>query len=322
MRCCLALVSAMLGISAPAMAVAQSVPQLRNVVVRTHVSAADASGIRTFEYRLSNGARSDGPVRSFDVRISRGSNTAQLPIGGLTINFGATVESLAGVINDFGMDGSQLVPTGCSGPPDWSCDLAVGGWIGFGVAVGKGIAPGDSRAGFILRSPGLPGMVPARLEPDYVYVSEGEGTEEDVQAARKASQEIILPVQVVGPVAPPSIFEPLLFTQAIRELMHESQALGWIRSDHVEDALERRLGRMEADLKGGRPWEAVEVGRAFLDVLEDASCKERDCDDKVVVTSDANALLRFNMEYLLAHLQPAAKMKDADDKERDRDHRR
>jgi hypothetical protein len=307
MKCFFALISAMLAVTVPRMAFGQAVPQLRDAFVHTRVFGADASGIRTFEYEVSNGRASDGPIRSFNVSISRGSNTALLPVGGLTINFGATVEPLAGATDDFGMDGSQLVPTGCSGPPNWNCGLAVGGWIGFGVAVGKGIAPGDSGAGFTLRSPGLPGIVPARLEPYYFYVNEGEGTEEDVQAAKKAYQEIILPIKVVGPVAPPSSFKPLLFTQMIRDLIHQAQTLGWIRSDHVEDALERRLGRMEAALRDGRQREAVEAGRAFLDVLEDASLRRH---DREAITSDADGLLSLNMEYLLAQLQ------DTDERDR------
>jgi len=84
MRWCLALISGVIEIAVPTTARAETVPHLRNVVVRTQVSPADASGIHTFEYQLQNGARSDGPLSSFDVSISRDNNTVQLPVAGLS----------------------------------------------------------------------------------------------------------------------------------------------------------------------------------------------------------------------------------------------
>jgi hypothetical protein len=304
-------------------AVALDLPKLSGVRVESSATRDKRSGFYTYRYQMDYRGPGSLEVEGLSVDLRSDSSRQVLSAPGL-LNYSAEQVSASTLQYVEALGPGGIVPIGFpTVPKDWVVGINPFGTV-LWTPVTDAARPraGTTIGGFTVMSPALPGLRSAKVIPELTNAisnPDDPSTEpysrDELFAAIDASSQVLT---TIGPVAPPKVFDPLSFAEQIRDLVRQSQTLGWIRSDHLEDALDRLLDRMEADMKHGHVREALESGRAFLDVLEDASCKEHDCDDKVAATSEANALLRFNMEYLLAQLQPASGKNHGDDTDKDK----
>jgi hypothetical protein len=302
-------------------ATALDLPKLSGVEVRATATRDDRSGLFTYQYRLNYRGPGSLEVNGFSLDLRSDSSRQVLSAQGL-VNSARVSPSTAQYVQALGPEG--IVPAGFPVVPEsWIVAIDPLGNAAWGAASESALLHVGSTFGpLTLVSPALPGLRRGSVEPELAQLipnpdlpSTTPYSTRELFAAVHASAEV---VTTIGPVAPPKVFEPLSFVEQIRDLVRQSHTLGWIRSRPVEDALDSQLDRLEVDVKRDRARAALESGKAFLDVLEDASCKERECYDKVAVTNEANALLRFNMDYLLGQLQPAAGKSNGDDKDGDK----
>ena len=99
----------------------------------------------------------------------------------------------------------------------------------------------------------------------------------------------------LGPGKAPSVFAPLDFLDTLISYKHRAVALGWINNNGVANSLDSKLDVAKKQLVSGNNRTAVNTLNAFLNEVEAQNGKH--------LTSDAYALLKFNVEYLIGKLQ-------------------
>ena len=134
--------------------------------------------------------------------------------------------------------------------------------------------------------------------------------------------------KTIGPVLPPTPFVALVFLDTLISYKHQSVTLGWLKSKRDDDCdedekpddgivknLDKRLDKAKKELiqrdsvkarnelekfvkKVERLWKRSQLARPQSGRDEDNNDKR----DKVVMTSEAYALLKFNTEYLIDRL--------------------
>ena len=288
--------------------IAQSVPQLRDAEVRTVVNDRNTEGNFVFNYTVSSGSQSDEVVSMLFVDLSRPPGTAEISADGLTLALGASSPAFASFAADMRIDPATIVPAGCAVPSGWACSLTVNRSLFWGCRdLAQGIAPGATGTGFVLLSRGLPRIVDAVLEPEFVFSTElEEMNESDRVRIRQEAEDIKFHVRALGPTPPPEPLDLVALVSSLRTQATEARSLDWIETDDALNSLQAMLGDLETALAQSQVSEAKALSKAVIAFVDSESCKSLSCSGSLPLKAEAFALLRFNIDFLRAQLPNVA----------------
>lgn len=169
------------------------------------------------------------------------------------------------------------------------------GWTWSQTRHGRvGLLPGEKAVGFSYLSLGLPGVVKCYVRHHAYLKGVGEGMPEELNAALDPLAWKIPQGVTVGPVAPPEIIHPATFARKLIEMLDVSIEQGWIESPSVAQEMRTLLGNAAAAFDRGELERASDLLESLLKRVEE--------ENEQTLLSEAYALLKFNVEFLLAHI--------------------
>jgi len=200
------------------------------------------------------------------------------------------------------------------------------------------IGPGTSRSGFSFGSNLLPGIVIYYSEgwaPAPVF-EEGEATDSIPGYSDLTAYGPGVVGKTVGPTQLPNPFNSLVFLDTLLSYIDQSHSLGWINNTRDDDAeqdenaedgivknLDKRLTQTRDLIDKGKTDAARNRLEKFLDKVEKLWARQQKEEaknrknPKIIFTSEAYALLKYNGEYLLDHLtEPKVNKEDKKGKEK------
>jgi len=158
------------------------------------------------------------------------------------------------------------------------------------------IKPGQLRGGFGLVKDRLPGIIRFHVQGD------APGLRSDPSEPNLSLQEMSQDIyqnsfhgRTIGPVDLPDPFVPLTFLDTLSSYTTQSRILGWITTQATAD---KYLGYFASAKTALQANNINAVQSTLNQVLTDVNI-----DSSSTLSSEAYALLRFNTEYLLAHLR-------------------
>jgi hypothetical protein len=166
-------------------------------------------------------------------------------------------------------------------------------WVG-----DQGLEPSWRAHGFALASPGLPRIERAYFRgrtPILEFPTEAPGGDlgRRIASLRSIPNDYVQRM-TVGPGSLPTVFRPLVLLDTLSAYVREAQMQGWIVGQLAVDKYLESFGTARTQLQvndnGG-------ARTTLQSVLHDV-----DQDSSTTLTSEAYALIRYNTEYLLAHI--------------------
>ena len=271
-------------------------PYLRNVKVGVITRHDVSAGIFTYNYTLHNDSTSSGSIEEFIIDISRSTNSMALDTTGLKFN---GTFSEGHFRRRYLEIGNSIVPISFSSLPRH--------WLGlYGNALTASLSkdtlfviPRESATGLVIMSRGLPGIRKFTVKPDF-NIYEFFPDEEDTTSQMTQFQEdsILAAVnfhgQTVGPSAPPVKFIVGAFLDTLSSLVKQSYAFEWITSQTTANKYLSYFGSAKSSLQSNN---ISGVSATLQTVLKDVNV-----DSSRNLTNEAYALIRYNTEYLIAHL--------------------
>jgi len=212
-------------------------------------------------------------------------------------------------------------------------------WYLFDEFKAEMIKPGETKSGFALSYRSLPVIV-KYFAHGRVPEATGFGSDEERQAAKR-NDILTNSAQgyTIAPKDPPSPFVPLAYLDTLLSYTRQSAELGWLGRDRdnecdndekPEDGIvrnvEQRLKKAKRQLERGdsvlarRELEKLmgKVERLWKRSQDDDKKDKRDRwekRDKVVITSEAYALLKYNTEFLIDRLPDRKQKKGSKEKD-------
>jgi hypothetical protein len=164
-------------------------------------------------------------------------------------------------------------------------DTAIFGWASH--ADSNDISPDDSLSGFKFLSFGLPAILNSYTwyfeEPQQ---GEGDGEPESIWVDA-------IVVRTISPRIPPNPFDVIAFVDSLIVMKNEAKSLGWIRSGDLSDQIDHCLDQVRVHLRNGKNELAKARIRQCLSAVRQRTAH---------LTTEADALLNCNLEYLINHL--------------------
>ena len=275
---------------------------LKGVTVSVTVSG-DSGRFLVFHYRVFNPNVNDGQIRGFEIEISRSPSEAILSRNNLENG-----PSYFPFSSEDALQRVPMVPVGIVGPAGWIYGFGYDDRTpprGFASWGSKDepfrIFPGQTREGFELTSPGLPGIREAILAPSIDWDNVPDEFE-DPTKARALRDSLDFTATTVGPKAPPKTFAALESLNYLISLLHQSRQLGWVTRDGAQQSLLAKLVDAKRKLEEGNGKVAKNILNAFLNEVRAGSCQQFTCPGNKPLTSEAYALLFFNGQYLFEQL--------------------
>ncbi|MBI5188983.1 MAG: hypothetical protein HZA07_08000, partial [Nitrospirae bacterium] len=106
-----------------------------------------------------------------------------------------------------------------------------------------------------------------------------------------------------GPTVPPADIKPIEIFNYVIDLKHQAFSLGWITNKGIENSLDVKLDNAKKKLEQGNNTAAKNILNAFINEVEAQGCKSyEDCPSGKHLTSEAYALLKYNVQYLVERL--------------------
>lgn len=156
------------------------------------------------------------------------------------------------------------------------------------------ILPGSSQTGFALTSPSLPAIQPFYAQSSYVYQTEDEQEQEEIDKKDLTAYfNNVKTSSTVGP-GPDPITDPVAMVKYLIDLKHKSLDMGWISKTGIIVSLDAKLDAAQASITRGQKKTAANQVRSFIQELEAQNGKS--------VNGSAFGLLKANAEYLLSLL--------------------
>jgi hypothetical protein len=253
----LGLLAAWLGCSlgyAPAFAVGlMPVPVLQDVQMRAQVSVDAATDRYTYVYTVSNPASNSGQIWDIEIDTTHAGDVRWMDSTGLTVPKGFATktfdEQLAAAQPLDLPPGTTVIPFGFKVPAGWGGTFGRNGLASFfssGPSVR--ILPGQTRTGFELISPGLPGIRVAIVEPKWVHLVNNidDVTEEEELAAKEVERQLPFHTVTLGPSGVyPGSFE---HWNQLRDDLNKAIGLGWIPDTTLGNTLVTQLAAARAAL--------------------------------------------------------------------------
>lgn len=273
------------------------VPYVTSTVVEASVT--EAGGEYTYSYMVKSGASNIGIIEIIHLDIS-------LPY----VNFplADTLASSPCYDKDMNLrhvvpppEGKPFVPVVAYCPGDWFSMLENRkGYLVWGAGYTP-IKPGDVVPGFMVKSPGLPGIrtmdfKPVTVDPD----ADGSVTWDQIDALHK---QVTYRVKTIGPTAPPvdAMGYQTVFIDTLMGYVTESQTLGWLTDPAFAAALTAKLEAVKAEMfspnaNTDHSIPATALLRDFMAMTQNASPSQ--------MTLEAKGLLYYNAQYLIGLVPP------------------
>lgn len=274
------------------------IPIIQNVNVQAEVIFDPVTQRYTYTYTVSSPGVNTGEIWHLGLDMTTNIRpTSGIPAfdpTGLTIPVGASgLKPFDQVLADrqpmLLTVGTSVIPFGQRVPAGWTGGLRRDGFGSFySDARIYRITPGSSLGGFELISGGLPSIRKMEVEPFWIFVSEGDATPEDEQAAIEIEKSIIFHTKTIGPTAPPFDLRDLL--EKIFGYIDESVALGWLIDPSLTDTLRAELNTARSYIEVNDPSSAKSALQRFMTALDSSSSAQR--------TAEAYSLLFYNAQYL------------------------
>ena len=105
----------------------------------------------------------------------------------------------------------------------------------------------------------------------------------------------------------------LEFLNYLISLVHDSRQLGWIREGEEQKEFLKILVKAKRRLEANEPAKAAKRLEKFLKEVKEESCQEFHCRKEKALTSEAYALLFFNVQFLIDRLPHPTHERDDDD---------
>jgi len=271
----------------------QEYPVLRKVQIGVNVTHDSSSGMFYYNYSMTNDSTNVGEVEEFTLVIWRDSaSTVAYDTSGLV--FAGNEFSESSFREDFPYLGSWIVPVGFVRLPKGWLGLEIGRHPEVSVARDTDfLKPGQAVVGIDMMSRGLPGVRECVVKPNFnvdLYLPNEENVE-TIDSIEGATNYYGL---TVGPWAPPSKFDPLVFLDTLTSFVHESREQGWILSNEGAKKFVHLLGDAREKIQQSD----VKVAAGILEkILTDV-----EADESRTLKPEAYALIRYNTEYLVRQL--------------------
>ena len=198
----------------------------------------------------------------------------------------------------------------------------------------NGIAIDSAVSGFALISAGLPSVVNAYSRGSTTMLSFPDEPPSEIEMLVDSLDSFpnnCVIRKTIGPSGPPNPFAPLRLLDTLLSYVHQSHELGWINNERDDDAeedeqaqdgivknLDKRLSQTRDLITKNKVSTAKNRLEKFLHKVEqlwDRQQKEEKRNrknPKIIFTSEAYALLKYNGDYLLDHLTENKRDKDKD----------
>lgn len=277
-----------------------NLPKLSGTAVRSVVSREEnPPDAFRYDYRVDNSVGTL-PVVFMAIDVGTDPSRVVASIEGLDDTAGSQKPSSA-------MFRASLGPEGLLGialpvtPQWWVVSIGPDATASWGVHdPARRVQPETFKEGFVMLSRALPGIRSVTLEGE-LWNALLQHDDEDPEVLKEAIDDAALSVLTVGPVALPEGSTPGSLAVGIDSLREQARTHDWIATDAASASLAALLSTLSAAINDGRFSDAKGAARDFLQLVESSSCTILDCSGKPL-TSEAYALMRFNMEYLLAQL--------------------
>jgi hypothetical protein len=253
-----------------------------------------------YSYSIFNPASNDGGIKSMDIFLGTDSTKDQRLS---TEGYSHCSLYMKAISEDY-LEKDFPVPVGSRAPDKWSCGygkLPESSEISYGWgALDQSVIvqAGQTKKGFQLTSEGLPGIRDVRVEPELNLAFGPDGEEPDMSLFSK----VIWTGKTIGPKAPPKNFDPTKFIQYIESLLDESSKLGWVKNRGTENSLNKQLIAAERQIGKNGNHPTKKMMEAFLKEVKNLKKKH--------LSSEAYALLYYNTQYFLDHLEVEKDHKD------------
>ncbi|MBF8248866.1 MAG: hypothetical protein HW374_1666, partial [Bacteroidetes bacterium] len=232
----------------------------------------------------------------------------------------------------------SIHPDGWNSSGKW-LDIPFADWFTDPFSRESNVRPGQMLSGFNILSKGLPTIAIFYVQGFRPQVDPETGNQPTVQQLRNDLFMNSFRGFSIGPSYPPDPFIPVIFLDTLLSYTRQSAELGWLGRDRDNDCdndeipddgivrnVEQRLKKAKKQLERGdsvfarRELEKLvsKVERLWKRSQDDEKKNKRDRwekRDKVVMTSEAYALLKYNTEYLIDRLpdrKPEKGSKDRD----------
>lgn len=258
--------------------------------------------IYTYNYTIISGSTNTGKIWSFDIDIRQSQGGVELSAEGLVNGPGYAKHTSAQILSE--PTTPKMIPVGLWSPLNWNSGLSVFGQAGWGSNDAQyRILPGQRLTGFQIITRGLPSIKDFKIEPKLIPPSAGDTEEPSLAPTPEEALSIIQAVEdkasfkgkTIGPTAPPADFRPVEFLNYIITLKHQSTSFGWIKNAGIEQSLDAKLDNARKKLKEENITAAKNILNAFLNEVEAQNGKH--------LTSEAYALLKYNVQYLIDNLR-------------------
>ncbi len=301
-------------VSATEFSFGQELPILRHVTLDVSVTHDSSNGMFYYDYALKNGSQNVGDIEQFALVIWRDPATT-VAYDTLGLQFAGSKFAEGAFRRFFAAIGKWIVPVGfLKLPKPWEGEVLGNYPYAYFQNVFVPLKPGREVRGLVLMSKGLPGVRGCTIRPMFQDGLYFPNIEDDTGTRTDAQQDSIerIPIDsirescnyhgfTVGPWAPPSTFDPLVFLDTLTSYVRESRYEGWIKSDA---GAERYLHLLALAKSGLQKSDMKTVLRTLGKVLGDV-----EADKSQALKPEAYALIRYNTEYLIGRLGTGKPMK-------------
>jgi hypothetical protein len=207
---------------------------------------------------------------------------------------------------------------------EWSHTKQTKRQVGSKIYHTCGIFQDSSQGGFKVSSFGIPTIVPSYFQGDVGLTSFNEEPGLDVEDTLRYFESFprnYAQVNTIGPTDPPNPFLPLNFLDTLRSYIRQSHTLGWINNTRDDDCeedenaddgivrnLDKRLEKIRDFISKKKYDKAQQQLEKFLGKVEKLWKRNKKEEEKnkknpkIIFTSEAYALLKYNGEYLSQQL--------------------
>lgn len=170
------------------------------------------------------------------------------------------------------------------------------------MTMGRGI--GDTIKDLVMTTYGLSAIRNFKAQPTYIAKEEdifkmGVSKEEFLPSPWKYLDAFYVSIawkgKTIGPTAPSADFKPIEFLNYVIDLKHQTSSLGWITNKGIEQSLDAKLENAKKKLEQGNNTAAKNILEAFINEVEAQKDKH--------LTSEAYALMKYNVQYLMEKIQ-------------------
>ncbi len=273
-------------------------PYLRKVPVVAHATIDKSHHMYFYTYDLYNDSANRGNIETLQIDISRDSLSSDIDTIGLRFAGSDYFE------NDFRGSypklASRIVPIGFpSLPPGWQPMWGIYPEASLSLN-NKEFEPGSTVNGITLMSKGLPAIRSFVVIPDF-EVDEFFPNQDDTASANidvppidSVREAINYRGRTIGPSAPPKLFVPVVFLDTLSSYISQCYALNWIKNKNSVNRYHGYFASAKLKLQSNN----VSAASSILNTV----LFQANADNASNLTSEAYALIRYNTEYLIAHL--------------------